>query len=160
MSETIVLKPIGRVHSPVTEPLDDVWGGVVSRIELDATQFTPEALEGLSDYSHVVIVFALDRIQDSKISYGARHPRNRQDWPKVGIFAQRSKNRPNRIGITTCQLVSVGGLSLEVEGLDAIDGTPVLDIKPYAEGFGPRGTVREPAWSRELMAGYWSKAPE
>ena len=62
-------------------------------------------------------------------------------WPKVGIFAQRGKNRPNQIGVTICKIVSVEGLSVHVEGLDAIDGTPVLDLKPWVAEFGPRGPV-------------------
>jgi tRNA (Thr-GGU) A37 N-methylase len=86
---------------------------------------------------------------------GARHPRNRLDWPKVGIFAQRGKNRPNRIGVTICRLLSVRGLSLEVADLDAIDGTPVLDIKPYMREFAARGEIRQPAWATELMREYW-----
>ena len=73
----------------------------------------------------------------------------------MGIFAQRAKDRPNRIGTTVCSLVSVDGLTLHVRGLDAIDRTPVLDVKPYLAGFGPRGAVREPAWATEIMAGYW-----
>jgi len=154
------MTPIATVHSSVTEPLDDVWGGVVSRVVLDAERFKPEAFDGLADYSHVVIVFVLDKIPEEKVTHGSRHPRGRMDWPKVGIFAQRAKNRPNRIAITTCKLLRVDGLSIEVEGLDAIDRTPVLDIKPYLEGFAPREDVREPAWSRELMAGYWGKVPE
>jgi tRNA (adenine37-N6)-methyltransferase len=87
----------------------------------------------------------------------ARRPRGRADWPEVGIFAQRGKNRPNRIGVTVCRLLSVRDLTIEVEGLDAIDGTPVLDIKPYVSGFAPKGAVREPAWARELMETYWGK---
>lgn len=160
MYEPISMTPIGTVHSSVMKPVDDIWGGVVSRVELDPQRFTPDALVGVADYSHVVIVFVMDRIPEEKITHGLRHPRGRTDWPKVGIFAQRAKNRPNRIAVTACKLLSVDGLSIEVEGLDAIDGTPVLDIKPYLEGFAPRGDVREPAWSRELMAGYWGKAPE
>jgi tRNA (Thr-GGU) A37 N-methylase len=89
------------------------------------------------------------------VNLGARHPRGRTDWPKVGIFAQRAKARPNRIGVTTCELVDVDGLDLRVRGLDAIDGTPVLDVKPYMQAFGPRGEVREPEWVAELMANYW-----
>jgi tRNA (Thr-GGU) A37 N-methylase len=75
----------------------------------------------------------------------------------VGIFARRGKDRPNRIGTTICRLLAVEGTKLRVEGLDAIDGTPVLDIKPYVSGFGPQGEVREPAWSREIMEEYWSR---
>ena len=86
---------------------------------------------------------------------GARRPRGNPDWPLVGIFAQRGKNRPNRLGVTVCRIVSVEGLTLEVEGLDAIDGTPVLDIKPVMSGFQPRGDLREPDWARQIMAGYW-----
>ena len=74
----------------------------------------------------------------------------------AGIFAQRAKNRPNRIGATVCRLLGVEGLSILVEGLDAIDGTPVLDIKPYMRGFAAQGTVRQPAWAEELMSAYWN----
>ena len=74
---------------------------------------------------------------------------------RVGILAQRAKSRPNRIGVTLCELVSVDGLALRVRGLDAIDGTPVLDVKPYFSAFGPRGRVREPTWVHELMRDYW-----
>jgi len=151
----IVLTPIGVVRSPIHEPVDDVWGGVTARIELDASRFSQESLAGLDEFSHVEIVFVFDRVADSEIHLGARHPRGRQDWPKVGIFAQRGKNRPNRIGVTVCLLVSVWPLAIEVEGLDAIDGTPVLDIKPYLRQFGPRGEVHQPAWATELMAQYW-----
>jgi tRNA (adenine37-N6)-methyltransferase len=158
MSTEIALTPIGFVHSPIAEPLDDIWGGVISRIELDSKRFSPDSTDGLSEYSHVEIVFLLDRVPASDIEFGARHPRGRADWPKVGIFAQRAKRRPNRIGVTVCKLVSVAGLSIEVEGLDAIDGTPVLDIKPYLREFGPKGPVRQPAWATELMAGYWKRA--
>jgi tRNA (Thr-GGU) A37 N-methylase len=94
-------------------------------------------------------------VPDGKIETGARHPRGREDWPRIGIFAQRGKNRPNRIGLTTCRIVSVDGLRLTLTGLDAIDGTPVLDIKPVMSGFAPRGDFREPDWAKEIMAGYW-----
>lgn len=158
MTKQITLSPIGTVHSPVREPVDDVWGGLISRIELDETRFTPASLTGLNEYSHVEVVFALHKLGDSEVHYGLRRPRGRADWPEVGIFAQRAKNRPNRLGVTICRLLSVKELSIEVEGLDAIDGTPVLDIKPYLAEFGPKGTVRQPAWSKELMSGYWNKS--
>jgi tRNA (Thr-GGU) A37 N-methylase len=151
--------PIGQVVSPVKQTLDDVWGGVTSRIELDASQFTPECLAGLHEFSHVEVVFLFDRVAESAISRGARHPRGRADWPLVGIFAQRAKNRPNRIGVTVCRLISVDYLSIAVEGLDGIDGTPVLDIKPCMQEFGPKGEVRQPAWATDLMSAYWDAAP-
>lgn len=139
----------------VTEPVDDIWGGLESRIDLDSSRFTPDCLQGLGDFSHVEVVFFFHRVPESEGMTGARHPRNRPDWPKVGIFAQRGKKRPNRIGVTICRLLSVQDLSLKVTGLDAIDGTPVLDIKPYMREFAARGDVRQPKWVDELMSGYW-----
>ena len=151
----IELESIGTVRNSVTEPLDDIWGGLESVIELDC--FPAEALTGLSDYSHVEVVFHFHQLAESDAIRDARHPRSRTDWPKVGIFAQRAKRRPNRIGVTVCRLLAVEGTKLRVEGLDAIDGTPVLDIKPYVREFGPKGEVRQPKWASELMAGYWKK---
>ncbi len=86
---------------------------------------------------------------------GARHPRGNADWPKIGVFAQRASARPNRIAVTVCQLVGVDGRRVHVRGLDAVAGTPVLDIKPVMRAFLPRGELVEPAWVAELMEGYW-----
>jgi tRNA-Thr(GGU) m(6)t(6)A37 methyltransferase TsaA len=151
--QEIPVTPIGRVYSAIEDPVDDVWGGLISRIELDDTRFSADSLAGLDQFSHIEVIFVFDKVTD--VSLGARHPRGRTDWPQVGIFAQRAKNRPNRIGATVCRLVSIHGVTLAVEGLDAIDGTPVLDIKPYMSEFGPRGEVRQPRWATELMSGYW-----
>ena len=153
----VSLTPIGHVRGGRAEAIDDDWGASRATIELDSAAFTPDALAGLADFSHAEVIFLFDRVPPEKIETGARHPRNRPDWPLVGIFAQRGKNRPNRLGLTTCRIVAVDGLSVEVEGLNAIDGTPVLDLKPVMAEFLPRGTVRQPDWSRELMAGYWDK---
>lgn len=151
------IQPVAHVRNPVREPLDDIWGGLVSRIEFDSSQFAPEALAGLDQFSHVEVIFLFHGVSDEQIEWGARHPRGRADWPLAGIFAQRGKNRPNRIGVTVCRLLSVRGLTIEVEGLDAIDGTPVLDVKPYLREFAPRGEVRQPDWASELMSGYWNR---
>ena len=102
----------------------------------------------------------IETLDQAKIVSTARHPRNNCDWPEIGIFAQRGRARPNRIGVTVCAIVAINRLWLSVRGLDAIDGTPVLDIKPYLSGFAPRGTVREPDWAREIMADYWWSPPE
>ncbi len=149
------MKPVGFVRGGRPEATDDDWGRSRARIELDPAGFDETALQGLADFSHAEIVYVFDRVTDAEITTGARHPRGRQDWPKIGIFAQRGKNRSNRIGVTVCRVVSVSGRTLEVEGLDAIDGTPVLDIKPYLSGFAPRGDIREPAWAKEIMKEYW-----
>lgn len=151
----IDMTPIGFVRGGRTEAVDDAWGASRARVDLDPARFTPDALAGLDAFSHAEIIFVFDRVGEDEIEYGARHPRGRADWPKVGIFAQRGKNRPNRLGLCTCRVVGVDGLSLHVEGLDAIDGTPVLDIKPAMAGFLPRESLREPAWAAEIMKAYW-----
>lgn len=151
----IIMQPIGIVRSTRAEPIDDQWDQVEARIELDPKLFGPDATAGLSDFSHVEVVYYFDRVPDCEIQTGARHPRGRKDWPKVGILAQRGKGRPNRIGVCACSLLAVDGLVLHVRGLDAIDGTPVLDIKSVMKGFLPRGDVREPGWAKEIMRDYW-----
>lgn len=155
-----VLRPIGRVVADRKAAIDDDWDSVATRIELDPAQFGPEALAGLDGYSHAEILFVFDKVGEGEIERGARHPRGRTDWPKVGIFAQRGKNRPNRLGLTVARIVAVDGLTLHLSGLDAIDGTPVVDIKPWMAGFAPRGEVREPDWAGEIMAEYWSGRPK
>lgn len=150
-----LITPVGHVHGSRPDPIDDDWGGNRVAIELDFGRFGPEALAGLAEFSHAEIVFLFDKVSQDKIETGARHPRGRKDWPLVGIFAQRGKDRPNRLGVTTCRITGVRGTRLEVEGLDAIDGTPVIDIKPVMREFLPREDVRQPAWVAELMADYW-----
>jgi tRNA (Thr-GGU) A37 N-methylase len=152
---TFNLEPIGHVRGGRDQPVDDDWGRSRARIELDPARFGPEALAGLADFSHLEVIFVFDRVGEAEIEYGARHPRGRADWPLVGIFAQRGKNRPNRLGLCTCRILGVDGLAVEVEGLDAIDGTPVVDLKPAMVEFLLRGEVREPAWAADLMKDYW-----
>jgi tRNA-Thr(GGU) m(6)t(6)A37 methyltransferase TsaA len=151
----ISMQPIGVVAGGRTEPIDDNWGGVECDVVLDGERFGPDVLAGLEAFSHVDVVFVFDRVRDEDVNTGARHPRGRTDWPAVGIFAQRARMRPNRIGVTTCELVAVDGLRVRVRGLDAINGSPVLDLKPYMPEFGPRGSVHEPQWATELMQDYW-----
>jgi tRNA-Thr(GGU) m(6)t(6)A37 methyltransferase TsaA len=154
MGQPMTIEPVGYVRGGRSEARDDDWGHERSTIELDA-RFGPDALRGLGDFSHLEVVYVFDRVSEAEIETGARHPRGRTDWPSVGIFAQRGKGRPNRLGVSRCRLVRVEGTRLHVEGLDAIDGTPVLDIKPYMREFGPRGGVAQPLWATQLMAEYW-----
>ena len=151
----IVLRPIGVVRTSRTDATDDFWGGVRSTIELDASQFGPEAVRGVAEFSHLEVVFFFDRVPAEKVVTGARAVRGREDMPVVGIFAQRSKARPNRIAVSRCRLLSVDGLKLTVSELDAIDGTPVVDVKPWIAEFGPRGDVRQPDWTHEMMEYYF-----
>lgn len=154
---TFTMNPIGHVRGGRAEAIDDNWGASRAIIKLDPDRFTADALLGLDSFSHAEILFLFDRVPLDKVETGARHPRNRDDWPRIGIFAQRGKNRPNRIGLTTARIITVDGLTLTVEGLDAIDGTPVLDIKPVMKEFLPREDVYQPDWSHELMREYWEK---
>jgi tRNA-Thr(GGU) m(6)t(6)A37 methyltransferase TsaA len=153
--DSFELMVIGHVRGGRDVPDDDNWEGVSAVIELDPNQFTAEALLGLDQFSHAEIVFVFNQVSPDDITYDARRPRGRSDWPKVGIFAQRGRNRPNRIGVSVCRIAQVSCLSLRVQGLDAIDGTPVLDIKPVLSGFLPRGDVKEPDWARQIMERYW-----
>ena len=153
---TYQVEPVGHVEAVREDLEDDHWGGTESCIVL-SSRFTPEALQGIEEFSHVEVIFLFDRVDPAKIVSGARHPRNNPEWPAVGIFAQRGKNRPNRIGSTVCRVIRAEGVRLYVAELDAVAGTPVLDVKPVLSEFLPRGAVRQPAWSRELMSRYWAR---
>ena len=148
------VSPVATVHNARLKPEDDYWRGLPSRIVL-ADAFEPDALWGMETFSHAEVVFLFDRVPPEKIRTGARHPRNRPDWPKVGIFAQRGKGRPNRLGVSRCRVIGVEGRTLHVTDLDAIDGTPVLDIKPWMDEFAPIGSTWQPAWSASLMDRYY-----
>ena len=157
--DDIVLTPIGAVRCGITDPSrDEYWGGIVSIIELDPAVLGADATRGLDAFSHIQVIYHFDRVGADQVETGARHPKGRENWPKVGILAQRAKRRPNRVGLSTCRLVKVEGLRLTVLDLDAIDGTPVIDVKPYMAGFGPIGELRESEWAKELMSTYFNPA--
>lgn len=151
----IILSDIGRVYSTRTQVSDDKWDAENAYIELN-NDFGEESLFGLNEFSHVEVIFYMDQVDQTKITKEARHPRNRKDWPKVGIFSQRAKNRPNQIGLTICKIIKIEGIKLYLEGLDAVDGTKILDIKPWVKEFAPRGKCKQPSWITELMNKYWS----
>jgi len=146
---------VAVVHSARREPTDDFWGGLRSSIVFDPDRFSPESLAELETFSHIEVVFVFHLYREEDVETRSRRPRSRDDWPEVGIFAQRNKHRPNRIGVSRARVLRVAGRTVEVEGLDAVDGTPVLDVKPWFEEFGPRGDVRQPAWASELMRDYY-----
>jgi tRNA-Thr(GGU) m(6)t(6)A37 methyltransferase TsaA len=150
----IAIEAIGYVHARRQQAEDDFWGDSQSRIEL-VESLPAEALDGIEQFSHAEILYHFDRVALEKIVLGARHPRNNTDWPAVGIFAQRGKNRPNRLGSSIVRILRREGRALYVSELDAIDGTPVIDIKPVMQEFLPRESVRQPEWSKELMRDYW-----
>jgi tRNA (Thr-GGU) A37 N-methylase len=148
------VRAVAYIRNERSEALDDNWDDVVSTVEL-AADVPDEALAGLSDFSHVEIVFFADWAEDVPPAPWHRHPRGNENWPDVGVFAQRNKDRPNRILLTTVELDDVGERSLRVRGLDGIDGTPVLDIKPVFRWSVPRSEVQAPTWSEELGENYF-----
>lgn len=153
--ENILLQPIGILTKGREAIQDDFWGNEISVIELDSTRFSPDVLKGLQDFSHLEVIYFMHGVKEEQIELTARHPRNNQNWPMVGIFAQRPKARPNRVGLSRCEILKVEGLKITVKGLDAIKGTPVLDIKPYMKEFGAIGEISQPEWATELMKDYY-----
>lgn len=153
MTTEFVVEPIGVVRCTRLVPDDDGWDGESASIEL-LPPFDERALRGLDEFSHCLVVYVFDRATWDA-SGVSRRPRGNPEWPEVGIFAQRAKERPNRLGVTVCRVLGVDGTTIRVGGLDAIDGTPVVDVKPWMAELGPRGVVAQPAWASELMAGYW-----
>ncbi len=150
----IELTPIGFVKNLRKEIDDDFWGNVISEITLSDV-FSSDSLAGLTEYSHAEIIFYFDKANKEEINYGKRHPRGNTNWPEVGIFAQRRKDRSNHLGHTIVKVISVEGNVLKVKGLDAIDNTPIIDIKPVLKEFLPRKEVTQPKWASELMVDYW-----
>ena len=147
---------VGFVEGARAQAEDDYWGGEQACITL-TDRFAADALAGLAEFSHVEVLFVFHQVDPAGAVTGTRHPRNDPALPAVGIFAQRARNRPNRLGSTICRVVRVAGRRLLVAELDAIDGTPVLDLKPVMSEFLPREPLRQPAWSRELMRHYWER---
>lgn len=151
------IEPIAFVNNNRIDIEDDNWGSIISTIEL-TENMNESSLAGINEFSHLEIIFYFDKVSDDKIQYEARHPRNNKEYPKVGIFAQRGKNRPNKLGVTIVELVERKQRKLIVKGLDAINGTPIIDIKPVMKEFLPKGEVRQPEWSVSLMDKYWVKS--
>ena len=147
------LHPIGAVRSPVREPVDEDWGAVESRIVLEPAH--RPGLRGLEAFSHVVVVAWLHGASFDPARHLVRRPRGLAEMPELGIFAQRAKDRPNPLGVTTVRLVSVEPDGITVRGLDAIDGTPVLDLKPHFPAFDAPEDATVPEWVERLMRGYF-----
>ena len=152
----IKLQPIAYVKNSRTEIEDDNWGNVISEIELDDKIIT-EAFEGIDDFSHLEIIFYMNRVLDDKAKAQFRHPRNNTKLPKLGTYAQRNKNRPNKLGLTTVELIERNGRRLKVKKLDAINGTPILDIKPVMKEYQAKGEIVQPDWTKEIMKNYWKQ---
>ncbi|QKW08109.1 SAM-dependent methyltransferase [Streptomyces sp. NA04227] len=159
MAGSIPIEPVAHVVGGRIEPTDDYWGGTRAVIRIDSERFSPESTKNLGDFSHLEVVFHFHLTDLTNLNLGARRPRNNPKWPEVGTFGHRNMLRMNRLGVSRCRLLKVDGLDLHVEDLDAVDGTPVLDIKPWFEEMGPRGEVRQPAWTGEMLGDYYAAPP-
>jgi len=153
MAQTFTLQSIGTVRSPQNQMSQGGWARIESVIELDPA-YVP-GLKRLEDFSHVIVTFVLDRATFDPAQHLHRRPRGQADAPELGVFAQRTKYRPNPIGITAVELLGIEGGRVRVRGLDALDGTPVLDLKPYIPMFDRVESPRVPAWVDLVMDGYF-----
>ena len=147
--ESINLVPIGRVSNGIEYPSDVKWENITSKVVI-APQLV-EALDGLDGFSHILIIFYLHKMDEDRRSLLKVHPENREELPLVGVFATRSPSRPNPIGVTVVKLLERQENVLKVLGLDAYDGTPVLDIKPYLR----RGDLIEEATMPDWLLHLW-----
>ena len=152
----IAIPPIGFVRNERENLKDDYWGGIISQIALNP-EIPEDSLEGIDSYSHLEIIFYFHKVKRSDIILGKEHPRENINWPQAGIFAQRKKSRPNLIGTSIVKLIKREGRKIYVRNLDAINGTPVIDIKPVFREFLPQEEVLQPDWSKELMKNYWNE---
>ena len=139
----MTLKAIGIVRNEIKQPLREGWEKVISDIVIDSS--LTEALDGLEEFSHVIVIYWMHHVATGPPPIKV-HPRARQELPEVGLFASRSPNRPNPVGKATVRLLQRRSNILMVEGLDAIDGTPVIDIKPYIPGYDSADDAKVPPW--------------
>lgn len=147
------IRRIGVVVGGRSEPTDDYWTETaIIRLNPDYPQ---EAVQGLDEFSHLIVVWYFHRAATSDVALHARSPRGNPAWPPTGTFVHRNHRRPNQLATSFPRLLKVRGLDLHVADLDAIDGTPVYDLAPYFIEMGPRGKVTEPAWPGEMLRDYW-----
>jgi len=151
---TFEITPIGTVRNERTDVQNtDHWGAVRSTILVDE-RFGEACLQGLDGFSHVEVLFVFNRFAELDDYREPRPYRGRTDLPPVGVFAGRGPRRPNRIGVTTCAVESVRGRELTVVGLDAVTGTPVIDLKPAMVEFSP-ADIKQPEWVSRMMSQYF-----
>lgn len=148
------IRPIGFIFSERLESIDDHWNQIRSFIEL-AEEYSSDSIRGLEDFSHIEIVYHFHKAKTNQIIVKAEHPRENPNYPLVGIFAQRKKARPNLLGLTISEIEKIEGRKIFLKSCDAIDGTPVIDIKPVFKEFLPKVEIKQPVWVSDLMKDYW-----
>jgi tRNA (adenine37-N6)-methyltransferase len=144
--EPAVYRPIGVVRNSVRAPRMDGWDGVRSDVIIRDDLI--DALDGIETYSHILVVFQIDRVPEEERTTGRIHPRGDPKYPEQGVLATRSQRRPNAIGVTAVPLLRRRKNILRVRGLDAIDGTPVLDVKPYIPHYDSVPHAKLPGWAK------------
>ena len=157
MGDPITVYPIGVVSGGGGQIFGDHRGTVVSRLVPGPAGVDPDAALGLGGFSRIEVVFHFRK--RARARRGAARPRGNPAWPRAGVLAGHSPVRPSHLGVSRCARLDVTGLELAVRGLDAVDGAPILGIRPCTAGFRPHGPIREPAWMRELMADYYWRRP-
>jgi tRNA-Thr(GGU) m(6)t(6)A37 methyltransferase TsaA len=140
-----VFRPIGVVRNSVREPRMGGWEQVRSDIIIRDDLLN--ALDGIDGYSHIIVLFHIDRVPEGERTSGRIHPRGDPSLPEQGVLATRSQLRPNAIGLAVVPLLRRRQNILRVRGLDAIDGTPVLDIKPYIPHYDSVPDAKVPDWT-------------
>ena len=136
--------PIGFVKNSIKKPGMENWQTVTSEIIIK--EDLKGALSRIDEFSHIIVIYWMHKLPPSQRSIIKVHPKGNHNLPIVGVFASRSPARPNPIGITTVKLLERRDNVLKVTGLDAIDGTPVLDIKPYIPGDDSSTEAKTPGW--------------
>lgn len=143
---TIKFKPLGQAKNKVGKPMLPGWENVMTEIVINKKY--EKGLDGIEDYSHVIIIYWMDQEKECHLKH---HPQGRSNIPYIGIFACRCPQRPNRIAISTVKLVERKGNSLKVKGLDIVNGTPILDIKPYTPQYDRVDNEKVPKWVNKLI---------
>jgi tRNA-Thr(GGU) m(6)t(6)A37 methyltransferase TsaA len=146
--EKIGLEPIGIVRKNVEGRGERDWQNVAS--EIVVKDELRDALDNIEEFSHIIVLYWMHKVGQSQRSVRKVHPKGQQELPLVGVFASRSPARPNPIGMTIVKLVSRRNNILKVTGLDALDGTPVLDIKPYIPSHDADASVQTPHWIKSI----------
>ncbi len=150
------IEPIAFVRNKRKKTEDDFWGDIISEIII-SDKIPEDSIKGIDEFSHLEIIFYFHLADLAKINISSTHPRENKEYPEVGIFAQRKKDRPNLLGTSIVNLIKAERNVLTVKGLDAVNGTPVIDIKPVLSEFLPDGKIKQPGWATKLMENYWSK---
>ncbi|WP_420036140.1 SAM-dependent methyltransferase [Streptomyces sp. cg28] len=156
---TYQVETIATVVGGHTRVQDDYQGGVESVIRLNDA-YPLETLQGIEEFSHLVVTWRFHLAGPEDVQLHARSPRGNPRWPATGTFVHRNHRRPNQLATSYPRLLKVAGRDLRVTDLDAVDGTPIIDLAPYFEQMGPQGPIRQPVWPGEMLADYWRDAGE